>query len=70
LKELLRSVEPEADLTAVLHEIVSASSGPTGNYPPHFFEVELKKLLAQRGITYEILFSFLTNLGEARKNAK
>jgi hypothetical protein len=45
LKELLRDQESDSDLSSILHEIISVDSISAANYPPHFFEVEMRHVV-------------------------
>src|SRR5207249_4131790 len=48
LKELLRNLEPDADLASILHEIISLDSASNENFPAHFFEVELRQVMRHK----------------------
>jgi molecular chaperone HtpG len=48
LKELLRDHETDADLNAIFHAIVTVDSISSLDYPPHFFEVELRHVVRHK----------------------
>jgi|SRR5579862_2983901 len=48
LKSYLRSPDDKRDLAALITEIVSWGESPAGDYPAHFFEVELRGVVRLR----------------------
>jgi hypothetical protein len=66
LKELLTGSAPDSDLDAILHQIVTVGPLPPEDYPPHFFEVELRQALRHKNdvlLNEDAISSYLAQVG-------
>ena len=66
LKELLRVDQSDADLGSILAEIISFDSISSENYPPHFFEVELRQVIRHKSdllLNEDAISSYLSQVG-------
>ncbi len=66
LKELLRNVEPDADLASILHEIISVEPASVENQAAHFFEVELRQVIRHKNdllLNEDAISRYLSQVG-------